>query len=349
MLHVPRRVKGLLAFLSAAALLTAPAPRQGRAARRPYWPTREWRTASPQQAGLSPQLPARLDRHVRTALPHVRSVLVVRHGFIVYERYYQGTDRETLHPLASVTKSVTSMLVGVALRQRVLTSLDRPIGALLPECREGAVARVTLRQLLAMQSGFVHPNEPSDLDVRDACARGLASPPGRDFAYDTPASHVVLAAVAAAAKTDAVGYATRNLFQPLGVGPIRWRTDPEGRPYGGSGLSLRTRDLARLGYLYLNEGRWDQRQVVPAAWVRESTRAHSGGGAPENEPYGYFWWVPRGGGRDFYADGFGGQIVYVLPDRDLVVVITSNADAPHAENRSIVAAYVVPAITRAGP
>jgi CubicO group peptidase (beta-lactamase class C family) len=313
-----------------------------------YWPTRDWRTAPPQRAGFKPELTPRLDHYVKGTLPHVRSVLVVRHGLIVHERYYQGTDRETLQPLASVTKSVTSMLVGVALRQRLLPSLDRPIGALLPECRSGSVSRVTLRQLMAMQAGFARPNTPSDLDVREACGRGLASAPGQGFAYDTPASHLVLAAVAAAARTDAATFATRNLFKPLGVGPFEWWRDGDGRPYGGFGLRLRTRDLARLGYLYLHEGRWDRRQLIAADWVRESTRQQSAGGAPENEPYGYFWWVPKGGGRAFYADGFGGQILYVVPEQDLIVVVTSNPDRPHDENRSIVGEYVLPALVHAG-
>jgi CubicO group peptidase (beta-lactamase class C family) len=318
--------------------------------RRTYWPTADWRELRPERAGFDPATLKRLDRHVETALPHIRSVLVARGGSIVFERYYQGTDRETLHDVASVTKSVTSIVVGIAIAQGLLPGVGVPIGTLLPECSEPRLGRVTLEHLLTMTSGFAFPNTRVEAPVRDACARGLATEPGAVFAYDSASSHIALAAAAAAARTDARTFAGTHLFRPLGITDLRWPTDAEGRPYGGGGLSMRTRDLAKLAFLYLNEGRWEGRALVRPEWVRESTRAHSPGGFPEGVAYGLSWWVARNGrNAAFFAGGFGGQFLYVIPGLDLLVVITSSLDRPHIENRGIVGDYVIPALVRPRP
>ena len=239
--------------------------------RRTYWPTADWRELAPERAGFDPATFRRLDRHVETALPHIRSVLIARSGSIVFERYYQGTDRETLHHVASVTKSVTSIVVGVAIAQGLLPGVGVPIGTLLPECGDPRLDRVTLEHLLTMKSGFAFPDRRADAPVRDACARGLATEPGAVFAYDTASSHIALAMVAAAARTDAASFADTHLFRPLGISNAQWPRDAEGRPYGGGdrsgGLSLRTRDLAKLAFLYLNEGRWEGRALVRPEWV----------------------------------------------------------------------------------
>lgn len=314
---------------------------------RSYWPTVEWQEQSPEAAGFAPEALARLDSHVQGALPHMRSLLIVRGGRLVFERYYQGTGRDTLFDTASVTKSVTSIMVGIALKQGLISSIDAPIGGLVSDCAASRLGTLTLRHLMGMQGGFASPNRPPYLTVKLACGRGLASEPGTVFAYDSAAAHIVLAAIASQARTSAATFTFAHLFRPLGIRAVDWGESPEGRPYyGGGGLSLRARDLAKLGYLYLNDGRWERRQIVTPEWVRESTRASSNGGFPENERYGLFWWVTRNDSYDaFFAGGFGGQFLYVVPQLDLVVVITSNLDRPHIENRGIIGQFIIPALT----
>jgi CubicO group peptidase (beta-lactamase class C family) len=135
-------------------------------------------------------------------------------------------------------------------------------------------------------------------------------------------------------------FARTFLFEPLGISTWQWPVDS-----GRDGMSLRPRDMAKLGYLYLKRGLVGGKQVVPAHFVRQSTRRQIQGGFPENEGYGYYWWVTTiKGHAAFYAGGFGGQYILMVPDLDVVIVITSNPDRPHLENRTVIANRVIAAI-----
>jgi CubicO group peptidase (beta-lactamase class C family) len=140
-------------------------------------------------------------------------------------------------------------------------------------------------------------------------------------------------------------FAKRYLFRPLGISTPKWVPDPQGHANGGRGLYLRARDLAKFGFLYLNQGQWEDRQIIPVDWIRASTRQQSEGGFPEYNRYGYLWWVTTEKGHPaYYAAGYGGQYVYIVPDFDIVVAITSKLDQSHPENKNVVSEYVIPAI-----
>ena len=207
--------------------------------------------------------------------------------------------------------------------------------------------------------------------VRHILGRRLATSPGSSFAYSSASSQLLSAVVADATGQSTLAFARARLFGPLGIASARapapvlvanpspaavgayaraavaWPTDPQGYQLGFSGLKLPSRDLAKLGYLYLNGGRWDGRQVIPADYVAASTHPHST--PPPDGPaesYGYQWWVTSQGGHpSFLAVGYGGQLLQVVPDLDLVVVITSDASQHRNDAGALVGQSIIPAVT----
>jgi CubicO group peptidase (beta-lactamase class C family) len=369
---------------------STPSSQQGSAAprQRDYWPTNGWRTAPPKAEGMDPAVLATIAGNVASLYPQVRSVLVVRHGYLVYEHYWQGMTASDGNDVQSVTKSVVSALVGIALGDGKLKGLDQPVGALLarhlPPDADPRVAQVTLEQLLTMTSGLagddpslggdprVSQRQGASRDwVRHILGRRLATNPGTSFAYSSTTSQLLSAIVADATGHSTLAFARARLFRPLGIAsakapqpvfvahpspaalkayeraPVAWPTDPQGYQLGFSGLRLPSRDLAKLGYLYLNGGRWDTTQVIPAGYVAASTRPHST--PPPDGPgesYGYQWWVTSQASHPSYlAHGRDGQLIEVVPDLDLVVVITSDANQNRNDARLLVGQAIIPAIT----
>jgi CubicO group peptidase (beta-lactamase class C family) len=269
-----------------------------------------------------------LDQRLR-AEHGVLSVLVQRDGRLLFERYYRGSSRRARLDVFSVTKSVVSALVGIALRDGKITSLDQRLGDYFPKyvshARDRRVRKITLRELLTMTSGYRDVAAVSSDDwLRTQIDRPLAADPGRSWGYDNGSFHLLSAVLTKTTGLTASAYAQRVLFAPLGIAPPAWPTDGQGHSLGNTGLRLSSRDLLRLGDLYLHGGRWHGRQVVPAAYVRETTHAITrlGGGFG----YGYGWWTlsrPSG----FSALGYGGQQIAVFPARRAVVVLTG-AESP---------------------
>jgi CubicO group peptidase (beta-lactamase class C family) len=354
--------------------------------RRDYWPTGGWRTAAPAEQGMDPAVLDDLDRQVPERYPQVRSLLVVRHGYLVYERYWQGFDAADGQEIHSVTKSVISALVGIALGEHRLKGLDQTVGELLaahlPRHADPRLRAVTIRQLLTMTGGLPGDDPSTGGDARlsrrlfrsrdwlgHILGRPLATKPGTAFAYSNASSHLLSAIVADATGQSTLAFARAKLFGPLGINSddafepraerqtatpaqqqayrqaaVAWPRDPQGYHFGFGETKLPARDLAKLGYLYLNGGRWDTTQLVPAGYVRASTQAHSKPFGPVG--YGYQWWTTSVDLHDsFYASGFGGQRIQVVPDLDLVVVITADAAQERFDAEYLVGQTIVPAVT----
>jgi CubicO group peptidase (beta-lactamase class C family) len=354
---------------------------------RDYWPTAGWRTAPPALVGMDPKVLAVLDTNVAYH-PQLRSLLVVRHGYLVYERYWHG-DAHSGQEAFSVTKSFTGALVGISLGDHHLKSLDQTVGELLaahvPPKADPRLAKVTVQQLLTMTSGLACDDlgpgcDPDQLFrlfdsrdwVREILARKPVTKPGTTFAYSNAGSHLLSVIVADTTGRSTLAFARAKLFAPLGIhtehafqpvgvafptpaeeraserAKVAWVTDPQGYHSGFAGLKLPARDLAKLGYLYLNGGRWDGVQVLPAGYVRASTQrqSHPPSGAPPLDGYGYQWWVTSEHGHpSFVAHGLGGQFVQVIPDLDLVVVITSDFEDGRDDAQQLVGEAIVPAAT----
>jgi CubicO group peptidase (beta-lactamase class C family) len=392
----PRRTRLLVAGLGCvlAAACTSPDRQEATATtqaaapiQRDYWPTTGWRTAPPALVGMDPKVLAVLDTNVAYH-PQLRSLLVVRHGYLVYERYWHG-DAHSGQEAFSVTKSFTGALVGIALGDHHLKSLDQTVGELLaahlPPKADPRLAKVTVQQLLTMTSGLACDDlgpgcDPDQLFrlfdsrdwVREILARKPVTKPGTTFAYSNAGSHLLSVIVADTTGRSTLAFARAKLFAPLGIhtehafqpvgvafptpteeraserAKVAWVTDPQGYHSGFAGLKLPARDLAKLGYLYLNGGRWDGVQVLPAGYVRASTQrqSHPPSGAPPLDGYGYQWWVTSEHGHpSFVAHGLGGQFVQVIPDLDLVVVITSDFEDGRDDAQQLVGEAIVPAAT----
>jgi CubicO group peptidase (beta-lactamase class C family) len=348
------------------------------------WPTRGWRAAAPQDAGLDPSVVAYLDDGARLTYPALRSVLVVRHGMLVVERYYHGATPATYFNVFSVTKSVTSALVGIALGDHELDGLDQPVARLLarhlPPRPDPRIRAITLKHVLTMTAGLPPDTVPESPPgwvragdwVRFLLRQRPATEPGTSFAYSSASSHLLSAIVADATGQTTLRYAQARLFAPLGIAGepafepefaprnaaaydragFAWPTDPQGYHLGHAFLKLTPRDMAKLGYLYLKGGTWEGRQVVPAAYVRASTRRQvaTGGTFGHVGGYGYQWWIMTEGGHPaFAAIGLGGQLIEVVPDLDLVVVMTSTPTAAGdvraaGDAQRMVGNVVVPAV-----
>lgn len=296
-----------------------------------------WFSASPESVGLdgpelfvAGELAGRIER--------MRSLLVVRNGRLVLERYYGGWSADTLADVRSVTKSVVSTLAGIALREGHIRSLDQPITDFLrvPEYDVDAEhTRVRIRHLLTMTAGFAWSERTTEAyndwvlssdHVAYVLERPVASPPGTAFAYNSGAVHLLGVILEEATGTSLPQYADRVLLGPLGISERAWEPLLEGHVNGGAGLDLRPRDLARLGQLFLQQGWSGTRSIVPAEWVAEATEprfADLGGVGPIGTlSYGYLWWIDVENDA-FMARGHGGQLVYVVPSLHLVVVATT--------------------------
>ena len=309
------------------------------------WPTDGWRTAKPEEQGIDPAALAAVDARVPLETPDLSALLVVRGGELVYERYYGGQEPEEPINTRSVTKSVTATLVGIALAEGALESLDQTVGELIPERipdgADPAVAEITVRQLLTMTSGLAWDagsDWPTLTASEDWAALTLGQPvvgvPGETYVYNTGGSHLLGVIVAAATGRPLEEYAREKLFDPLGIVPGDWMRSPQGEPSAGSGLELTARDMAKLGYLYLRAGEWDGEQLIPADYAEAATTYQSLGdstGAYAN--YGYQWWVTTtaAGYPASFALGYGGQHVFVVPDLDLVVVTAIARRVPPEE------------------
>jgi CubicO group peptidase (beta-lactamase class C family) len=311
----------------------------GRAADAADWPVASPESQGINKAALDGLLDAAKILDVSKSLHTLRSVVVVRNGFLIDERYYDKSNISTLRYIASVTKSVTSILVGIALEQGKIRSLDQTVGELLPEAAAkapaSAVNGVTLAQILRQTSGF-----PSD---RQSDTRNLepqlkdiplepTSPPV--WRYSSAAVALISPILARAIGGSVEDFAKTALFLPLGIDDYDWRRDAVGNVRTDSGLRLRARDVAKLAWMMADGGRWRGRQVVPAQWAAESTRRHIAMGwhlGPMTDiDYGYLWYTGTMHGRMVVlAWGYGAQFALVVPSLNLVVVTL--ADPPDAK------------------
>jgi CubicO group peptidase (beta-lactamase class C family) len=294
----------------------------------------DWRTATPESQGLDPVRLARGIERVR-GLSGARSLLVVRNARIVAEASFAGPDlNRRPHDVKSASKSLLSALVGIALEEGWIDGLDASIARLLPRYAEGLAPEkraITLADVLAMSPGLASTSGEhygawvSSGDwTRAALARPMTAAPGEEFSYSTGSSHLVSAILTEASGKSTLELARERLLGPVGIEVHSWQRAPEGYYLGGNSVRMTPRDLARLGQLYLQEGSWNGRQVVPASWVRESTRRHAEGWPWRYGAYGYFWWLPPDDPWDSYAAvGYGGQFLYVVPELRMLLVMTS--------------------------
>jgi len=281
-------------------------------------------------------------------LPRLHSLLVSHRGTLVLERYYNGTRPSRPANVKSVSKSVISALVGIAVDRGHITSLDQPIADFLPEMAGAADDKRAIRivDLLTMQSGLESTSGrnygawvQSRNWVRDAVRRPLLSPPGTEMDYSTGSSHLLSAILTRATKQSTWQFAQEVLATPLGFSLARWPQDPQGIYFGGNDMLMTPRQMVAFGELYLGRGRVGDARIVPGSYVDASFVPRGQSRWGRDRYYGYGWWIrDLAGHPTFYAWGYGGQFIFVVPTLDLVVTTTSMSTAStdrQGHNRAI--------------
>ena len=301
----------------------------------------DWPTGTPEEVGLDSAPLAEMFDFVRARTIPVHSVQIVRHGRLVLDAYFYPYSAGTRHDVASVTKSMTSTLVGLATEKGFLSDVQQPVMSVLQRHvaanLDARKRKLSLEHLLTMQAGWdcgFEPNEARLFEMRRSADwlqfmldLPMIAEPGTRWAYCSGNCHLVSAMITQTTGTNALAFARRELFAPLGIHDAVWPADARGNNHGWGDLQLHPRDMAKLGQLFLQRGRWGNRQVISEAWIRAATRAHV---EPSNgDHYGYFWWVK---GKDypgmFEAVGRGGQRINVWPAKDLVLVFTGGGFEP---------------------
>ncbi len=304
-----------------------------------YWPTQEWKFTSPEAQGLaSGELVKALDYILETQL-NIHNLLIIRHGYIVLDAAFYPYPGNEKHNIASVTKSVMATLIGQAIDRGLIKSIDEPVFTLLENFKPqwgDDKKEVNLKHLITMSSGFDCGYENGEAELIEMLAEYdwveyiLALPmkhkPGQRFAYCSGNSHLLSALIQSASRSQTKAFAEEYLFAPLGIKDYFWPDDPQGVTRGWGDLQLRPKDMAKIGFLYLHGGLWDDRQIVSEKWIKQAATPQVK--IPNSKQYyGYGWWLYEEAPLKLYvARGRGGQRIAVWPEQNMVIV-TTGADA----------------------
>ena len=315
-----------------------------------------WTTAEPSKSGFDAERLGTVIAAMMSGETNIHSVLVERHGRLVAESYRAGADRSiydlferqiefgpaVLHDTRSVGKSIVGLLIGIA-QERGLLRISQPAIDFYPEHAELSAAEhkaIRLEHLLTMSSGLAwsegggFPDDEHRLywkwsPSRYVLGRPVAGSPGHAFNYNSGGTAVLADILSRVTKTSLQDLARESLFEPMGIRDWKWISDLHGRPMAFTGLRLRPRDMAKIGRLVLDDGRWQGRQLVPANWIRASLEPRVATGIA-NLHYGYHWWAGSVAWRErrlpwSAAFGNGGQRIFVVRDLDMTVVVTAGA------------------------
>jgi CubicO group peptidase (beta-lactamase class C family) len=294
----------------------------------------------------------------------VHSVVVIRNDRIVLDARFYPFSRGWTHDIASVTKSFTSTLIGIAIDKGFISGLDVPMLDFFPDHtianRDARKERMTLDDLITMRSGFECDPNNSEATLTEltnspdwvqfALDLPMADEPGTRHVYCSPNVHLLSAILERSTGMSTLGFARKYLFGPLGMTSAEWFTDPQGIQRGWGDLHLEPSEMPRLGLLFLNGGRWRGRQIVPPEWVEESTvgASHAVPGWPPDQGYAYLWYSSP---DQYFAAGRGGQRIHVYPDEDLVVGLNAGSGIGDygAIPTGFLETYVLGAIESDGP
>ncbi len=332
----------------------------------PEFTSYNWPTSSPEKQGMnSVTLLQAISRGEE--LGFVDCILVIRNGYLVTEKYYNGYNKDTPHNVKSVSKSFLSAMTGIALRDGHLDSLGARMLDFFPEYIYASIDPrkydITVRHLLMMRGGIdIDQNLYEQIYstanwIKATIELPLIYDPGTSFAYNTFLTHLLSGVITKASGMSTMSFAGQNLFEHMDIECADWKQDPQGYYFGGNNMYFTPRNMARLGYLYMNDGMLDGKQIVPAEWVEESLTNftnfnNSVWGDLNNVNYGYLWWLGEIKSYEvFLAIGYCGQFVICFPALNMIVVTTSNtnfnwdtADQHERSILNIVANYIVTAV-----
>ncbi|OAB28355.1 6-aminohexanoate hydrolase [Paenibacillus macquariensis subsp. defensor] len=333
------------------------------------WPTTEWQALDPATLGMDTENLSELDPVITSEYSNINGIVIARNGSIAYEKYYHGYSQDATHHVTSVTKSIISALIGIAIDAKYIKNVDQKVLDFFPEYVQDAAdlqkQDITIRHLLTMTAPYSFEDWQEPLDKMCMQANwikytldmiGHKGTIGT-FKYSTAGAHLLSAIITRSTGKSAREYANDNLFKPIGMKEIPnyemtsfgfddlfgsnvkgWVNDPNSISTGGWGLTLSPRDMARFGLLYLNRGIWDNNQIISKTWIDEST-------AMNPNKYGYLWWLREENGVFAYsALGDGGNVICCMPRLDLVVSITSEFNMSPSDRWTLIKEHIIPAV-----
>ncbi|MGK5508388.1 serine hydrolase domain-containing protein [Brevibacillus formosus] len=336
---------------------------------RSYWPTTEWQAADPSILNMDAKKLAELEPILKSAYSNINGIVVVRNRRIAYENYYNGYRLDDTHHVASVTKSIVSALIGIAIEASYIKNVDQHVLDFFPEyvptIADTQKQDITLRHLLTMTAPypFAEWHEPLDkMCMQQDWVTYILDMLGQQgrigaFQYSTAGTHLLSAILTRSTGKSAREFANERLFTPIGMKEIPdfemkafgfedlfgknvrgWVKDPQGNSTGGWGLTLTLRDMARFGLLYLNGGSWDDHPVISKTWIDQSVEMNP-------NRYGYLWWLRDEDGVFAYlALGDGGNVICCLPEKDLVVAIASDFMVNPRDRWKLIKEHILPAV-----
>ncbi|MGE7944765.1 serine hydrolase domain-containing protein [Lysinibacillus xylanilyticus] len=328
--------------------------------------TINWQTVESDNVNMDSNKLSELEQTITSEYSNINGIVIVRNGFLAYEKYFNGKGPEDTHHVASVTKSVLSALIGIAIAKGYIKSVEQKVLDFFPEYILDAKKHdITLRHLLTMTVPYPFEDWHEPLDI--LCQQqdwvqytlDIMGEKGNvgTFKYSTAGAHLLSAILTRSTGKSARAFANEHLFSSLGMKEIPdyrmdaygfddlfgekvkgWVHDPNGNSTGGWGLTLTTRDMARFGYLYLNNGVWGNNEVLPKRWIRESTELN-------DNHYGYLWWLRQEDGIFTYAAiGDGGNMICCIPKMNMIVAITSEFMMNPRDRWLLIKEHIIPAV-----
>ncbi|MGG3806156.1 serine hydrolase domain-containing protein [Metabacillus fastidiosus] len=336
---------------------------------RNYWPSTEWQVADPKILGMDAEKLSKLDPAIKSDYSNINGIVIVKNGYIAYERYYNGYGADNAYHMTSVTKSILSALIGIVIEAGYIKNADQKVLDFFPEYVPDPADRqkqeITIRHLLTMTAPYPFEDWHEPLDkmcMQPDWVKYTLDILGQKgsigtFKYSTAGAHLLSAIITRSTAKSARELANEYLFKPIGMKEIPdhkmksfgfedlfggnvkgWVKDPNGNSTGGWGLTLTPRDMARFGFLYINSGSWDNKQIISNKWIRESTVMN-----PNN--YGYLWWLREENGIFAYlALGDGGNVICCIPEKDLVIAIASEFIMNPSDRWTLIKEHIITAI-----
>ncbi|WP_420630272.1 serine hydrolase domain-containing protein [Candidatus Leptofilum sp.] len=361
-----------------------------------YWPTAGFRKSTPEAQRMdSEKLSEIVDfyqaAHAKDPGVAIDSISIIRNGYLVADFYFNPLfPKDTAHVIHSCTKSIMSALIGIAIEQGHIASVDVPMMEFFKDkqhaIKDERMAAITLRDLLSMKTGIrsrdsylyqwegLFEMTATDDWIAHILSLPIDAQPGTRFDYSNLSSFLLSAIVQKATGMDTLAFARKYLFDPIGIGEVRWEWSPQGIGIGYARMWLKPEDMAKFGLLYLQQGQWKGRQIIPAAWVQESITPHAfpknyvevrdANGKKDQEltsrnwaganffrafadGYGYQWWLDKSGA--YSAVGVAGQFIVVAPEQNLLMVVTSSASGRGVFfPKKILDKFVLPAVKADG-
>lgn len=319
------------------------------------WPTEGWLTSTPEDQGMRSEPLEDMISYIADHNHNFDSIVIIRNGYLIFEEYFDYEySPEELHILYSVTKSITSALIGIALDKGFINNVSQRMVNFFPdetiENLDDRKKDITLEHLLTMTAGFDWEG-PDDMEHTWGQAVQSRNPieyilnvpmqyePGTVWYYNGGCSHLLSAILTHATGNSTLEFAFEHLFNPLGITDVRWPRDPQRIYYGGQDIWLNSHDMAKIGYLFLNNGTWDGEQIISKEWILNSSQTRCF--FNENEGYGYQWWTYPGEFSGYFAYGYNEQKIIVLPEEDLIVVFTAELENSLVEPH-LLRTYILP-------